>query len=100
MINSKAPRNMEAITYTTQMMPSKEPVRFKLNTEARVGFLYLSFLEPNAITVNTTMYCVIQQQLTNRKFIHGSITTIYHVSCEKNIQAIELTVFEKLLTVK
>ena len=71
MISSKAPRNMEAITYTTQMMPSKEPVRFKLNTEARVGFLYLSFLEPNDITVNTTMYCVIQQQLNNRKFIHG-----------------------------
>ena len=45
MTNSKAPRNLEAITYTTQMMPSKEPVRFKQNTEARVGFLYLSFLE-------------------------------------------------------
>ena len=99
MINSKAPRNMEAITYTTQMMPSKEPVRFKLNN-ARVGFLYLSFLEPNDITVNTTMYCVIQQQLNYRIFIHGSMTTIYHVSCEKSIQAIELTVFEKLLTVK
>ena len=100
MINSKAPRNMDAITYTTQMMPSKEPVRFKLNTEARVGFLYLSFLEPNDITVNTTMYCVIQQQLNNRKFIHGSMITIYHVSCGKSTQAIELTVFEKLLTVK
>ena len=50
---------MEAITYTTQMMPSKEPVRLKLNTEARVGLLYLSFLEPNDITVNTTMYCGI-----------------------------------------
>ena len=59
MINSRAPRNMEAITYTTQMMPSKEPVRLKLNTEARVGLLYLSFLEPNDITVNTTMYCGI-----------------------------------------
>ena len=32
MINSKALRNMEAIPYMTQMMPSvQEPVRFKLN---------------------------------------------------------------------
>ena len=59
MINSKALRNMEAITCTTQMMPSvKEPVRFKLNTEARVGFVDLSFLESNDITVNTTNYIV------------------------------------------
>ena len=91
---------MEAITYTTQMMPSKEPVRLKLNTEARVGLLYLSFLEPNDITVNTTMRCVIQQQLNNRKFIHESMTTIYHVGYEKSIRAIELMVFERLLTVK
>ena len=55
MTNSKSLRKMEAITYTTQMLPSKEPVRFKLNKEARVGFLYLSFLEPNDLTVNTTI---------------------------------------------
>ena len=65
-----------------------------------MGFLFLSFLGPNDITVNTTIYCVIQQQLNNRKFIHESMTTIYHVSCEKSIQAIELIVFERLLTVK
>ena len=51
MINSKALRNMEAIPYMTQMMPSvQEPVRFKLNwPRPWVGFLYLSFLEPNDI---------------------------------------------------
>ena len=74
-----------------------------------MGFLYLSLLEPNEITtctqftditVNTTIYCVIQQQLNNRKFIHEPMTTIYHVSHEKSIQAIELIVFERLLTVK
>ena len=65
-----------------------------------MGLLYLSFLEPNDITVNTTMHCVIQQQLNNRKFIHESMTTIYHVSNEKSIRAIELMVFERLLTVK
>ena len=58
-----------------------------------MGFLYLSFLEPNDITVNTTNYIVIQQQLNNWKFIQESMTTIYHVSSEKSIQAIELMVF-------
>ena len=44
MINSKALRNMEAIPYMTQMMPSvQEPVRFKLNTEALSGFSLLVF---------------------------------------------------------
>ena len=33
-INGKSPRNMEAIRYSTQMMPAvKEPVTFTLNTE-------------------------------------------------------------------
>ena len=65
-----------------------------------MGFLYLSVLGPNDITMNTTKYCVIQQQLNNWKFIHESMTTIYQVSCEKSIQAIELIVFAKLLTIK
>ena len=44
MINSKALRNMEAIPYMTQMMPSvQEPVRFKLNTEALSGLSSLVF---------------------------------------------------------
>ena len=57
MINSKALRNMEAIPYMTQMMPSvQEPVRFKLNwPRPWVGFLYLSFLEPNDITTCTQL---------------------------------------------
>ena len=65
-----------------------------------MGFLCLSFLEPNDITVNTTNYIVIQQQLNNWKFTQESMTTIYHVSCEKSIQAIELIVFQRLSTVK
>ena len=79
MINSKALRNMEAITNTTQMMPSKEPVRFKLNTEAQVGFLYLSFLVPNDNTVNTTTYCGIQQQLTGLEIATDTVANATNV---------------------
>ena len=44
MINSKALRNMEAIPYMTQMMPSvQEPVRFTLNSEALSGLSLLVF---------------------------------------------------------
>ena len=44
MINGKALRNMEAIPYKTQMIPSvKEPFRFKLNTEFPSGLCLLTF---------------------------------------------------------
>ena len=44
MINGKALRNMEAISYKTQMMPYvKEPSRFKLNTESPSGLCLLVF---------------------------------------------------------
>ena len=76
-----------------------------------MSFLYLSFLEPNNITVNTTICCIIQQQLNNRKFIHhsDSMTIICRVSREKSIQPIVnknstmktiVTVLKRLLTVK
>ena len=42
-------------------------------------------LERDHITVNTTIYCVIEQQLDNRKFIHELMTTINRVSREKSI---------------
>ena len=42
-------------------------------------------LERDHITVNTTIYCVIEQQLDNRKFIHEPMTTINRVSCERSI---------------
>ena len=42
-------------------------------------------LERDHITVNTTIYCVIEQQLDNRKFIHEPMTTINRVSREKSI---------------
>ena len=74
--------------YTTQMMPSaKEPFTFKLNTESPRGLSLLFFPRTQDISTNTTIYCVIQQQLSNRKFIHESMTTIYRVSCEQSIHS-------------
>ena len=33
-------------------------------------------LENDHIVANTTIYCVIQQQVDNQKFIHESMTTM------------------------
>ena len=42
-------------------------------------------LERDHITVNTTIYCVIEQQLDNHKFIHEPMTTINRVSRDKSV---------------
>ena len=45
-------------------------------------------LEHGHIAVNTTIYCVIQQQqVANWKFIHEPITTIFCESCKKKQSA-------------
>ena len=44
-------------------------------------------LEHGHIAVNTTIYCVIQQQqVANWKFIHEPMTTIFCESCKKKKQ--------------
>ena len=56
MINSKALRNMEAIPYMTQMIPSvQEPVRSKLNTEALSGLSSLVFPRTQDVTTCTQL---------------------------------------------
>ena len=41
-------------------------------------------LEHGHVAVNTTIYCVIQQQqVANWKFIHEPMTTIFCESCKK-----------------
>ena len=42
-------------------------------------------LERDHITVNTTIYCVIEQQLDNHRFIHEPMTTINRVSRDKSV---------------
>ena len=39
-------------------------------------------LERDHNAVNTTIYCVIQQQVDNRKFFHQPMTTINRLSRE------------------
>ena len=45
-------------------------------------------LEHGHVAVNTTIYCVIQQQqVANWKFIHEPMTTIFCESCKKKKQS-------------
>ena len=45
-------------------------------------------LEHGHVAVNTTIYCVIQQQqVANWKFIHEPMTTIFCESCKEKKQS-------------